>query len=133
MHRYFPKDGTSPTGHTHGWQNTVFLFTSNETDAQLVAKVYTTNYGEYKRYWGGGSTEGHPQLEYFHEWPQTHELGPSRKQGGLQPVINWEQLTPEARETLNTYSFGRRAKVAFNDANWKPALEEAWSVGRQRS
>ncbi|EGZ12021.1 hypothetical protein PHYSODRAFT_516261 [Phytophthora sojae] len=45
--------------------------------------------------------------------------------GDTQPLIMWEQLTDEARITLNTTDFGK-AKVPMSDANFQGKLEKAW-------
>lgn len=68
----------------------------------------------------------HPLIAYDSTWPLNHELRMSDDVvGGTQPLIGWDDLTPAARNALNTTDFGK-ANVPFNDNNFTINLKKAW-------
>lgn len=125
-----PRTGIWPEGHRHDWQNAVFFLNTSDwpNTAALHAITCTTNHGNYRKYFGGRATdETHFHLEYYRNWPHNHQLGPSRDTGGMQPLVAWDSLTDEARETLNLWDYGKTV-VPFNDEHLTEWMEKAYLV-----
>lgn len=125
---YMPKDqnvdGPGNLGHRHDWEN-VIVWLSGRDNPQVKGISYS-GHGGYTVVQGkrDGTWSGdRPRVAYYAEFPLNHSLGQSSTQGGEQALISWNALTQAARDTLNTYDFGK-ANVPFKDANFGSNLEK---------
>jgi hypothetical protein len=124
---YMAKDSPSTgMGHRHDWENAV-VWLDSAASAKVVA-IAASAHGGYKK--------SHPadnkyledgvnlKLSYKAMWPKNHELGFTTKKGKQQPLIQWEQMTPEAQKALESTDFGS-AGVPFK-SNFESNLAKAF-------
>ncbi|ASS60209.1 MULTISPECIES: NPP1 family protein [Rhizobium] len=124
---YFPKeqnvDGPGNLGHRSGWQNVVVWTASCDSQARVNAVSYSSH-GHYNRKTEPHMSGTHPLVAYQRNpFPLNPSLVDTRTRGGMQPAINWFDMTPAARHTLDTYVFGKG--VPFNDYNFYYNLSKA--------
>lgn len=127
---YFPKDEASPSlGHRHDWEGIVVWIDNPANQNTKVLSIAYSGHGKFTNVAPSGTNmkDGtHPLIAYDSTWPINHELMMSdRVVGGTQPLIGWDDLTPAARNALNTTNFGK-ANVPFNNANFNNNLRKAW-------
>ncbi|MEF3133024.1 NPP1 family protein [Rhizobium sp. 268] len=117
---YFPKeqnvDGPGNRGHRHGWQNIIVWTETCNTQARVISVSYSAH-GFYDQSTTPFMKGTHPLVGYQRDpFPLNPSLVDTDIQGGMQPAISWFDLTPEARNTLETYDFGKG--VPFNEYNY---------------
>lgn len=125
---YFPKDEPSPgLGHRHDWEGIVVWVDNPSIQNAKVLSIAYSGHGKFTNVQPNEKNmkDTHPLIAYNSTWPLNHELHISDQVGGTQPLIGWEDLTPEARNALNITDFGK-ANVPFNDPNFTNHLEKAW-------
>ncbi|XEC95934.1 NPP1 family protein [Paenibacillus tarimensis] len=125
---YFPKDEASPgMGHRHDWEGIVVWVNNPAVNNPEVLSIAYSEHGNFinEAPSRNNMSGSHPLVAYRSVWPLNHSLHLTNEAGGTQPLINWEQLTPAAREALNTTDFGK-ANVPFNDNNFWNNLGKAW-------
>ncbi|MCY9377341.1 NPP1 family protein [Bacillus sp. T17B1] len=125
---YFPKDEPSPgLGHRHDWEGIVVWVDNPSSQNPKVLSIAYSGHGKFTNVQPNerNMKDTHPLIAYNSTWPLNHELHISDQVGGTQPLIGWEDLTPEARNALNITDFGK-ANVPFNDPNFTNHLEKAW-------
>ncbi|WP_366290945.1 NPP1 family protein [Paenibacillus sp. AN1007] len=125
---YFPKDNPSPgLGHRHDWEGIVVWVDNPAVANPKVLSIAYSGHGQFTKVAPSSSNmQGdHPKISYNSTWPLNHELGVTNVVGGTQPLIGWDDLTPAARNALNTTDFGS-ANVPFNDNNFANNLNKAW-------
>lgn len=128
---YFPKDqnvdGPVNSGHRHDWENAI-VWLSGGGDNPTVKGISYSQHGGYSKVTGKKESEwsgDRPKVAYYRILAvEDHCLGRTGVQGGQQPLIAWNALPQSARDTLNTYDFGK-ANVPFNDAHFQSNLEKA--------
>lgn len=125
---YFPKDSPSPgLGHRHDWEGLVVWLDDPAAVNPQIASISYFQHGNYRHTPAteDNTHQGRPLMAYYHTWPVNHTLWVSSRVGGQQPLIAWEDMTPEARRALEVHDFGA-ANVPFNDARFSSHLERAW-------
>ncbi|KAF2748289.1 NPP1-domain-containing protein [Sporormia fimetaria CBS 119925] len=121
---YMPKDSPSAgLGHRHDWENVV-VWLSSASETATVRGVAISAHGKYQK------TSGHfsgtrPRIGYISIWPVNHQLIDTVEQGGEQPLIAWDSLTPAARSAIETTNFGS-ATPSFRDNNFQSYLERSF-------
>lgn len=126
---YFPKDqnvdGPANKGHRNDWENVVVWLSSCSDNARINAVSYS-GHGKYDTYTNPALDGKHPLVAYQRNpFPMNHSLTKTNYRGGYQPAISWVGLTPAARQTLNTYDFGR-ARVPFNEGSFWSNIQKAY-------
>ncbi|RVK42209.1 NPP1 family protein [Sinorhizobium meliloti] len=117
-------------GSRYDWQDVVVWLTSCNSEAQVVAVSYSSN-GRYVLSTQPHMHGTHPLVIYHREVSGYHfSLADTRAHGGMQPAVNWSDLTEEAREALDTHDFGMG--VPFNSYNFEDNLDRAYSRFRYR-
>ncbi|MCY8242199.1 NPP1 family protein [Bacillus haynesii] len=126
---YFPKDSPLPGfGHRHDWEGIVVWVDNPANKNPKVLSIAYSGHGKFEKVAPSSTImEGdHPKIRYdAPQAPINHSLYVDSIKGGMQPLIGWEDLTPAARNALNTHDFGA-ANVPFNDANFNNNLRKAW-------
>ncbi|KAG7377194.1 hypothetical protein PHYBOEH_000986 [Phytophthora boehmeriae] len=126
---YFPKDSpSSRMGHKHDWEHAIVWIDNPAVEKPKIIGAAASSHGGYQKYAPVPSNflEGEAiKVEYFCTWPLNHEMQLTETVGGFQDLIMWEQMTDEARQALNTVSWGS-ANCPFNDGNFGPKLDNAW-------
>ncbi len=125
---YFPKDEASPSlGHRHDWECAVIWIDDPTAANPKVLSISYSQHGGFQNAapTGNNMSGSHALIGYRSIWPLNHSLFSVTDVGGTQPLINWEQLTPAARDALNTTDFGD-ANVPFKDSNFTSNLQKAW-------
>lgn len=128
---YFPKDSPLPLkafGHRHDWEGIVVWIDNPANQNPKVLSIAYSQHGKFQKTAPNNNImEGdHPKIRYDAPQPPiNHSLYVDSAKGGTQPLIGWEDLTPAARNALNTTDFGS-ANVPFNDHNFTNNLEKAW-------
>lgn len=125
---YMPKDSpSSGLGHRHDWEAAVvWIDNPAATNPQILSISYSQHGNFVNAAPSSSNTNGtHPKIEYKSTWPINHSLFITSTTGGYQPLIDWDDLTTEARDELNTTDFGS-ANVPMKDANFTNNLEKAW-------
>eukprot|EP00644_Phytophthora_capsici_P000917 jgi/Phyca11/109192/e_gw1.16.142.1 len=90
--------------------------------------IQTGRIGRYRytyNYTGGSNTS----TRVYHGFPDSSAwigLEFVNVNGEYQDLIMWNQLTDQARATLESADFGEKTKVPFNDKNFEAALAQAW-------
>ncbi|RLN50722.1 hypothetical protein BBP00_00010004 [Phytophthora kernoviae] len=98
---YFPKDSPSPgLGHRHDWEHAIVWIDNPEVENPKII---------------GAATSSHNGYEKYSSVPASCLEGDALK----------DQMTDEARQALNTVSFGK-ANCPFNDGNFGGKLDKAW-------
>ncbi|EEY15450.1 necrosis- and ethylene-inducing protein [Verticillium alfalfae VaMs.102] len=123
---YMPKDApSSGLGHRHDWEGAVVWLSSAAADATVVG-VAASAHGDYdvKRAADVSFAGARPKLGYRSTWPVNHQMVFTADQGGEQPLVAWESLTPAARAALQNTNFGS-ANVPFKDGNFASNLQKA--------
>ncbi|MGO6819650.1 NPP1 family protein [Rhizobium brockwellii] len=124
---YFPKeqnvDGAGNLGHRHGWQNIIVWTEAFDIEARLISISYSSH-GYYTREKNPHMHGTHPLVGYQRNpFPLNPSVVDTKIRGGLQPAVSWSDLTPAARQTLDTFDFGKG--VPFNEYNWYFNLSKA--------
>jgi hypothetical protein len=97
---YMPKDSPSTgLGHRHDWENVVVWLSSASTTA-TVRGVAISAHGEYQKETSPPFSGTRPKIGYRSVWPVNHQLISTSDQGGSQPLIAWESMTPAARSAI---------------------------------
>lgn len=97
---YMPKDSPSNgLGHRHDWENIVVWLSSASTTA-TVRGVAISAHGEYQKETSPPFSGTRPKIGYRSIWPVNHQLISTSDQGGSQPLIAWESMTPAARSAI---------------------------------
>jgi len=125
---YMPKDSpSSGLGHRHDWEAAVvWIDNPAATNPQILSISYSQHGDFYNVAPTSSNTNGtHPKIEYKSTWPINHALYITNTTGGYQPLIDWSDLTPAARNALNTTDFGS-ANVPMKDSNFMNNLANAW-------
>ncbi|QHZ46302.1 MULTISPECIES: NPP1 family protein [unclassified Bacillus (in: firmicutes)] len=128
---YFPKDSPialKPFGHRHDWEGIVVWIDNPANQNPKVLSIAYSQHGKFaKTAPNSHIMDGdHPKIRYdAPQSPINHSLYVDSAKGGMQPLIGWEDLTPAARNALNTADFGS-ANVPFNDPNFMNHLGKAW-------
>ncbi|MDQ0172861.1 NPP1 family protein [Paenibacillus tundrae] len=125
---YFPKDSPSPgLGHRHDWEGIVVWLDNPAAANPQVLSIAYSGHGRFTNVTPNSSNMkgNNPLISYNSTWPLNHELGITGVVGGTQPLIGWDDLTPAARDALNTTDFGS-ANVPMNDHNFTNNLNKAW-------
>lgn len=121
---YMPKDSpSSGLGHRHDWENIV-VWLSSQSESATVRGVAISAHGDYQKV-SGHFSGTRPLIGYISIWPVNHQLIDTVEQGGQQPLIAWESLTPAARSAIEITSFGS-ATPSFRDNNFQSYLEKAY-------
>lgn len=121
---YMPKDSpSSGLGHRHDWENVVVWLTS-QSESATVRGVAISAHGEYQKV-AGHFTGSRPRIGYISIWPVNHQLIDTVEQGGEQPLIAWDSLTPAARSAIESTDFGD-ATPSFRDSNFNNYLTDAY-------
>ena len=121
---YMPKDSpSSGLGHRHDWENIV-VWVSSFSDTATIRGVAISAHGEYQKTTSPHLTGTRPRIGYISFWPVNHQLIDETKQGGEQPLVAWESLTPEARSAIENTNFGD-ATPSFRDNNFHNYLADA--------
>ncbi|UUZ80505.1 NPP1 family protein [Paenibacillus sp. P26] len=129
---YFPKDEPSTgIGHRHDWEAIVVFIDNPANVNPKVKSLAYSEHGQFYKEWPSSLNMNgdHPKVGYSSVWPLDHSLDFRNVVGGTQPLITWEDLSSEARESLNNADFGK-ASVPFKDKNndfWRN-LEKAWNA-----
>ncbi|KAG2516475.1 hypothetical protein BBO99_00007842 [Phytophthora kernoviae] len=126
---YFPKDSPSPgLGHRHDWEHAIVWIDNPDVENPKIIGAATSSHNGYEKYSSvpASCLEGDAlKVEYFCDWPMNHEMQLTDTVGGFQDLVMWDQMTDEARQALNTVSFGK-ANCPFNDGNFGGKLDKAW-------
>lgn len=125
---YFPKDSPSPgLGHRHDWEGIVVWVDNPAVPEPKVLSIAYSGHGQFTNVAPSSTSMSgsSPLITYNSTWPINHELGVDGTIGGKQPLIGWDDLTPAARDALNTTDFGS-ANVPMNDSNFANNLAKAW-------
>lgn len=128
---YFPKDSPLPgLGHRHDWEAIVVWIDNPANQNPKVLSIAYSGHGKFEKVTPTPNSvimEGdHPKIRYdAPQAPLNHSLFVDSAKGGMQPLIGWEDLTPAARDALNTTKFGA-ANVPFNQDNFVNNLNKAW-------
>jgi len=125
---YMPKDSpSSGLGHRHDWEAAVVWIDNPAAANPQILSISYSQHGDFINTAPTSSnTNGtHPKIEYKSIWPINHSLFITSTVGGYQPLIDWEDLTPAARNALNSTDFGS-ANVPMKDGNFTNNLEKAW-------
>jgi Necrosis inducing protein (NPP1) len=130
---YFPRDA-GVEGHTHDWETVILWLKECDDGKPAPIGVSYSQHGDFLIREGtkySGWVRKHVKVKYQQGsvlgglLPVINaELNPTDDEGGSQPLIGWNQLTPAARKSLNTADFGK-ANVPFNDSNFEKTLKEA--------
>jgi hypothetical protein len=119
-----PKDSpSSGLGHRHDWENVVVWLTS-ASETATVRGVAISAHGEYQKV-AGHFSGTRPKIGYISVWPINHQLIDTDEQGGEQPLIAWDSMTPAARAAIETTDFGS-ATPSFRDNNFQNYLQDAY-------
>ncbi|PVH95809.1 necrosis-and ethylene-inducing protein-like protein 1 precursor [Periconia macrospinosa] len=122
---YMPKDSpSSGLGHRHDWENIV-VWLSSESASASIRGVAISAHGDYDRDTSPPLDGTRPKIGYQSVWPVNHQLIPTDDQGGQQPLIAWESMTPAARSAIENTDFGA-ATPSFRDSNFQNYLASAW-------
>ncbi|MCI3922917.1 NPP1 family protein [Paenibacillus sp. TRM 82003] len=125
---YFPKDGPiTQLGHRHDWEAVVVWVDNPAVANPKILSIAASQHGKFvKQAPSSSNTNGtHPKIEYKSIFPLNNALYHTNTIGGTQPLIGWNDLTPAARNALNTTDF-EDANVPMNDANFQSNLAKAW-------
>jgi hypothetical protein len=125
---YFPKDSPMPKmGHRHDWEHVVVWISNPEVNPTILAVSPSAHDGYSKILNPPPETVdgGHVKVNYYSTFPMNHALESTNLGGEVQDLIMWEQMTDEARNSLNTFSWGD-ANVPMNDGNFESKLGKAW-------
>lgn len=133
---YFPKDepDTHIAGHRHDWENIVVWLDNPSNKNPKVLKVSYSAHGGYtsygyssKTFRGNNVLVGYDNMKPVPKFVD-HSLSPSNGEvGGTQPLIDWNDLTPAARNALSTTDFGK-ASVPFKDGSFENNLKKSLST-----
>ncbi|MCL0330678.1 NPP1 family protein [Apilactobacillus xinyiensis] len=129
---YFPKDepDTHIGGHRHDWENIVVWLDNPSNKNPKVLKISYSAHGGYKSYGYSDKTfrGNNPLVAYGNTTSlgiMDHSLMPAYNQvGGQQPLIDWNDLTPAARNALTNTDFGK-ANVPFKDGSFENNLNKS--------
>jgi len=122
---YMPKDSpSSGLGHRHDWENIV-VWLSSQSETATLRGVAISAHGDYQKETNPPRNGNRPKIGYVSMWPVNHQLIASDTQGGEQPLIAWESLTPAARSAIETTDFGS-ATPSFRDNNFQSYLASAF-------
>ena len=122
---YMPKDSpSSGLGHRHDWENIV-VWLSSQSETATVRGVAISAHGEYQKENSPPFSGTRPKIGYISIWPVNHQLIPTDKQGGEQPLIAWESMTSAARSAIENTDFGS-ATPSFRDSNFQSYLADAF-------
>ncbi|KAF6803917.1 necrosis inducing protein [Colletotrichum musicola] len=122
---YMPKDSPSTgLGHRHDWENIV-VWLSAASESATVLGVSVSGHGKYETKKSGISFTGtHPRVGYQSIVVINHQMVFTSEQGGMQPLVAWESLTPAARTALENTDFGS-ANVPMKEGNFLNNLGKA--------
>lgn len=132
---YFPKDqpteGNPQGGQRHEWENAVVWLSDSSDNAKFLGVAWSRidDYGGYGHLKAEDMSEGNlykgrPRVEYFVDGVRSHQLKATELEGGEQPAIDWEYLTPEARDALNNKPF-EGVDVPISDEHFEKKLRSA--------
>jgi len=133
---YFPKDEPDTThlgGHRHDWENIVVWLDNPANQQPKVLKISYSAHGGYTSYGYSDKTfqGSHPLVDYGNVSSLgflDHSLAPGYgKVGGQQPLIDWYDLSPQARTALTNTDFGK-ANVPFKDWAFETNLNKSWNA-----
>eukprot|EP00644_Phytophthora_capsici_P018980 jgi/Phyca11/132529/e_gw1.178.7.1 len=126
---YFPKDET-----THRWENVVVWIDDPAVENPTILGVSTSSDGGYIRYaplddndWARDGDNVQIQYRLDDVMATTrvfHHLDTSWRGGDIQGLVTWEQLTEEARNTLENGDFGE-SKVPLKNSTFTANLDFA--------
>lgn len=120
-----PKDSpSSGLGHRHDWENIV-VWLSDQSNTASLRGVAISAHGEYQKETNPPRSGDRPRIGYISIWPVNHQLIATNKQGGEQPLIAWESMTPAARSAIENTDFGS-ATPSFRDNNFQTYLASAF-------
>ncbi|KAF1837137.1 NPP1-domain-containing protein [Decorospora gaudefroyi] len=121
---YMPKDSpSSGLGHRHDWENIVVWLSSASESASLRG-IAISAHGDYQKTTSPPLAGSRPLIGYVSYWPVNHQLVATDTQGGQQPLVAWDSMTPAARQAIESTEFGA-ATPAFRDANFMSYLADA--------
>ena len=128
---YFPKDNGTPfasIGHRHDWEHiVVFVKDYNSNTETIVGAAYSAH-GDVSVSTSPNKSNTHIYIHYGYNGSFTHSFveGSSGTQSG-HVLIDYNALSSEAKNTLNTHSFGS-AVVPFKESNFNANIDEAMNA-----
>ncbi|CBX91493.1 hypothetical protein IAQ61_010837 [Plenodomus lingam] len=122
---YMPKDSPGPgLGHRHDWENVV-VWLSGESATATIRGVAISAHGNYQKETRPQLSGTRPKVGYISYFPANHQLISTDEQGGDQPLIAWESMTPAAQAAIENTDF-KSAIPSFRDSNFDRYLNEAF-------
>ncbi len=128
---YWPKDCPSPgRGHRHDWEGAVLWIRESDPEPELIS----ISYSQHGRFFTVEPTEqnthqGRPMLAYSRYGEEiTHSMWLHDAPGELYPLIDWEDLTEEARRALNEGDYGAGTPLV-RDSAFRRYVYHTWPGG----
>lgn len=136
------KDLTPSAGHRHDWQHVVVYFNDIDNavhDDSPIGVSFLTGQDDLVYTKMPVNSDTPPAiLDYTHvlvqydrssELDKLHVVSSTSEIGGLQPIVQWDQMPGIAQEALSSADFGSDLVVPFSDANFQTLLDGAFDMG----
>ncbi|OJJ46532.1 hypothetical protein ASPZODRAFT_166768 [Penicilliopsis zonata CBS 506.65] len=132
---YMPKDqgggSLGITGHRHDWEGIVVWVKNPAVANPTVLGIATSAHGKFPEKLPGALKDvmpgtSHPKIKYYQDTAVvgTHSVHTTGNEGRYQPIIGWDFMNANMKNTLNTVNWGN-ANCPINDANFANNLAKA--------